>query len=112
MPQNGQHDAHALPPDGLRALFKKCQRSTVQEIVGSPDVLDLHRSEDLCRVTKFESFSGRGKDIQHAIREFLAEDRPTTIRPRRIAEPVLLDAFSVNNLPGALWLETTLEEVV
>ncbi len=96
-----QHNAHAQPPDALRALFKKWQRSTVQDVTRSPEILDMQLSNGLERVTKVDVFSGREAEIQHAIYDFVVPGPSRKELTGEILPTVRLLGFEVNALPGA-----------
>jgi len=40
MPPHPRHDAHAKPPESMRALFKKWQKSSVLDIDASDEIVD------------------------------------------------------------------------
>ena len=96
-----QYDAHAQPPDGLRAVFKTWQRSSAQDIINSPEILDLRQPNSMDRVTKVDLFSGREAEIQRATHDFLEQGHSQGILSSQIAPNVPFQCYEVNALPGA-----------
>lgn len=95
-----KHDANAQPPDSLRVLFKQWQRTSVEDISKSSDILDLNQVGSMNRVSKLQAFAGREAAIQEAVRNFLAS-QPLDREPVRLAElSIPEEAFEVDALPG------------
>ena len=96
-----QYDAHAAPPDALRAMFKGWQRSSAQVIANSPEILDLRQPNRADRVTRVDVFSAREAEVQRAVHDFLVKDHPEGLLSSPIAPNVPFQSFEVKALPGA-----------
>jgi hypothetical protein len=92
-------DGHTPAPVSLRALFKKWQRLAVDEAVQSNDILDLARNKDTQSINPIDYFSQRERDIDNAIRDFLASDSLSGLTTPG-GSPASRYAFSVRALPG------------
>jgi hypothetical protein len=92
-------DGHTPAPQSLRALFKQWQRLSVDEAVQSNDILNLLQHENTQTIQSIDFFSQRQRDIDNAVRDFLASDSASGLilssRP-----PASRNAFSIPALPG------------
>ena len=99
LPQNVTADIP--PPDSLRALFKKWQRSSSEEINTSQDVIDLSREGYRNGAIQIEPFLDRENAVQDGMQRFLEGG---SRQPRTVVDPgpfATTTAFELNSVPGA-----------
>ena len=96
-----QYDPNTQAPEILRSTFKRWQKSTVDEISKSHDILDLDRSDYLDRVAELTYLSCWERNIHDVVDSFLMTENQDSERIVKDALPTPPRAFEVKDLPGA-----------
>jgi hypothetical protein len=91
-------DAHTCPPESLRVLFKKWQKSTIADVDGSDDILDFMKLDISSREHVVESVMRTKDSLVDVYTEFLSASNKT-IPLFQDFEPV---RYELKALPGRL----------
>lgn len=87
------HDAHARPPDHVRGMFKKWQKTTLEDLDSDRGILDTSSLNFEDRVRECDVLDTSLRDANTACREFLACEEPY--------DPISqVRCYEVKSLPG------------
>jgi hypothetical protein len=95
------HGFEAQPPERLRLLFKRWQKSSIEEITTSSDIVDLTRADYIDQCLHIAPFLGRGVDVQRGVTGFLNSKLLFLDNPSDASFHKPYEAVEIKALPGA-----------